>query len=220
MRDGADAFKCGVSRSELQDGVGLIPFGTMCVRESHSSESGFVGRANFSPLMDGGLEIASGRRHVASGQPYLSAREDGGGRERLALEDGRHAREFVGGRARPVDVPSGNLNLYLRREERRPTEVRIGRPLLRWNVQRIIQGFSNQGCRERHLTLGQTHQRKARLRIPPRLVRRQERLFRAAKISGVQANSTELGQRPSEFPSQVRAQFLTRAERFLLRLTT
>ena len=170
--------------------------------------------------MDGGLEIASGRRHVANGQSYLSAREDGAGRERLALEECRHARELVGCRARPGDVPSGDLNLHLRREERRPTEVRIGRQLLRWNVQRIIQGFSNQGCRERHVTLGQTHQRKARLRIPPRLVRRQERLFRAADISGVQANSTEFGQRPSEFSSQVRAQFLTSAERFLLGLKT
>ena len=36
---------------------------------------------------------------------------------------GQHARELVGCRARPVDVPSGDLNLHLRLEERRPTEV-------------------------------------------------------------------------------------------------
>ena len=153
----------------------------MCVRKPHSSESGFVGRADFAPLMDGGLEIASGPGHVANGQSYLSAREDGACGERLALEDCRHARELVGCCTRPVDVPRGDLNLYLRREERRPAKVRIGRQLLRWHVQGIVKGFSNQGCRQRHVTLGQTHQRKARLRIPPRLVCRQERLFRACQ---------------------------------------
>lgn len=98
----------------------LIPFGTMCIRKPHSSECGFVGRANLAPLMDGGLEIASGPGRVAGGQSNLPVCQDRSGRERLALEDCRHARELVGCRARTVDVPSGDLNLHLRREERRP----------------------------------------------------------------------------------------------------
>jgi Fic family protein len=62
----------------------------------------------------------------------------------------------------PVDVSGGDLNLHLRGEERRSTEVGIGRQFLRGNAQRMIEGFANKRSRQRHLTLSETHQRLMR----------------------------------------------------------
>ena len=52
LRRGADAFKCHVRRSELQGGVCLIPFGTICMRKPHSSRVRFR-RARQSRPTDG-----------------------------------------------------------------------------------------------------------------------------------------------------------------------
>ena len=120
-------------RSELQDGVRLVPLGPMCVPEAHSSARGLVGRTNLTPLMGRDFEAAPSAGAVTCRQSYLSEREGRAGRQRLAFEDCRDAGELVGGRLGPVEIPSGDLDLHLRLEDRRPTEVGIGRQLLRWN---------------------------------------------------------------------------------------
>jgi len=115
----------------------------------------------------------------------------------------------------PVEIPSDNLDLDLRLEKRRAPEVAMRRQLLRWNVWRMIEGFSNQLRRQHHITLRETHQREAWLRIPPRLLRREERFLRTIDVSLAQPNSTQFGQRPSKFPTEVRTKVVTRPERFL-----
>ena len=82
----------------------------------------------------------------------------------------------------PARIASGNLDLYLRLEERRAPEVRKRRQLLRGHVKRMIEGFPNQGQGQRQVTLSETHQGEAWLRIPPRLVGRQERFLRARSV--------------------------------------
>ena len=82
----------------------------------------------------------------------------------------------------------------------------------------MIEGLSNQRRCQRHVSLGETHQRKAGVRIPSRLVCRDERVLRARDVSGAQANPTELRERPPELPAQIGAQLLTGGKRFLLSL--
>ena len=112
-----------MSRSKLQDGARLVPFGSMCVRQAHPADRRLVGRANSAPLTDRAFEVGAGPGGVACGQPHLAMREDRRGRQRPALEDCCDARELLGGRSGPLDVPGGDLNLHLRREQRRPAEV-------------------------------------------------------------------------------------------------
>ena len=72
--------------------------------------------------------------------------------------------------------------------------------------------------RGRHVALGQAHQRETRLRVPPRAVGGEQGLVRTRDVTPVQADPSELVQRPPQLTSQVRAQLLAGRGRLALRL--
>ena len=176
---GADTFECRLSRSKLAEGARLVPDGATGVRKPHSSERRLVRRADVAPSPDGLFEIAARSGRVRLGKSDLSAREHGAGGERFARENGGDARELVGRRSRPIDVPAGNLDLDLCFEQRGAAEIGIGRQFLRRNVRGVVERVPDQRRGRPHVALGEAHLRETRLRIPPGLAGGHERFFRA-----------------------------------------
>ena len=68
------------------------------------------------------------------------------------------------------------------------------------------------------LPLGQTDQRETGLGIPSGPISRQQGFLGAVDVAFAQSDSSELAQWPSQFASQVRAQFLAGQERLALGL--
>jgi hypothetical protein len=68
------------------------------------------------------------------------------------------------------------------------------------------------------VSLRQTHQREARLGLPPDAMRGQEGLLGAVNVPLAQPDPSQLAERPSHLPSQVRAQLLAGHQRLSLRL--
>ena len=137
---------------------------------------------------------------------------------RFALEAGGNELQLVSGRPRPVDVAGRDLDLDLRLEQRRPLQVAVRWSLLGWHPQGALEGVSYRGGRRGHVALGQTHQREARLRIPPGAMGAQQGFLGAGDVSLVQSDPPQLVQRPPQLAPQVRAQFLASRQCLTLRL--
>src|SRR5215212_9688171 len=119
-------------------------------------------------------------------------------------------------RARQIEVAGRDLDLDLRFEQGCQSQFRVRWQLLGWDVQGMLQCSLDGLYSQRDLTLGKMHQGEAGLWVPPDLVRREERLFRALNVSPAQPDAAQFGQRPPELSSQVGAKLLARQEGFLL----
>ena len=82
----------------------------------------------------------------------------------------------------------------------------------------MLEGFADGRDGRRHISLGKPDQGQTGLWIPPGFLGREERRFCAVDVSFDQSDTPDLGQRPPELASEIRAQLIARGESFLLGL--
>ena len=159
-----------------------------------------------------------GARHVACCEPHASVCHGRAGGQCPALERCGHAGKFVGRVAGTEEVSGGHVDLDPSGEQRSPAQVGVRRQLLGRDVQGMFERVAD-GCRrQRNVALGQSQQGESRLRIPPRLASREERVLRTFEITQLESHAAQFGEGPPEFPAQVRSQFRTCGKGFLFRL--
>jgi hypothetical protein len=109
-----------------------------------------------------------------------------------------------------------DLDLHLRIEEGRALQVAVGWQFLRGGSQRTVQRVSYGGDRRGRVSLRQTHQGETGLGFPAQPMRGQEGLLGAVDVALAQPDQPELAERPSQLPTQVRAQLLAGHQRLSL----
>src|SRR5258706_12064768 len=129
--------------------------------------------------------------------------ERGGGHERLAFELGSHPIELAASGSCAVEVARRNRDLHLCLEQRRTPKIRVRGQLFRRHLRGPLERVAYGSRRQDDVPMGQMNQCKARLRIPPGVVSREQGLLCASDISFPQSYPSELGERPSELASQV-----------------
>jgi hypothetical protein len=115
LRD-RDPLEHRARRLELQVCLVLAAACAESFGDSHACERRFIGRADFVPQSRSFGKEPFRFRRIALREPHPSLSNGRAGDERLALESGGHELEFLGGRARPVEVPGRELDLDLRLE--------------------------------------------------------------------------------------------------------
>src|SRR5215203_1719644 len=186
------------------------------VRQPLLRQRRLVRRSDLAPEMRRLFEVPEGGRCVTLGKPHSAMRQRCTRDERLALEPGGDARQLIGRCSGQLDVPCRQLDLDSCLQERRAPKLRMRRQFLGRNVDVVGQRITDGPRRLLDMTLGQRHQRQARLRIPTDLVSRPERFLRPVDVSRAQPDAAELRQRPPELSAQIGPKLFAGRQRFAL----
>ena len=213
-----DPFEDVTRRLQLHGGLPLAAAGGEGVGETHACDRRLIGRPDLVPESHGFREELFRGRRIALGQAYPPASEARARDECLAVESVGHELQLVGGCAGSIDVAGCDLDLDLRLEQRCPLQLGVWWQLLRGDSWRTVERVLYEGRRGGDVSSRQLDERETGLRIPPGLMRGQQRLLGSVDVSFPQPDPAELGQGPSELASQVRAELLARCERFAFRL--
>ena len=124
-----------------------------------------------------------GAGSIACSEPHPPVCHRRTGSQCSALERCGDAAEFVGRVAGTQEVSGGHVDLDPSGEQRSPAQVGVRRQLLGRDVQGMFERIAD-GCRgQRNVALSQSQQGESRLRIPPRLAGREERVLRTFEIT-------------------------------------
>jgi Transposase IS116/IS110/IS902 family len=205
-RPGSHPVEDRAGRSALQDGPVLAAAGRMGLGESRACQRRLVRSADVVPKA---YRVGQGLfrfRRITVSEPHPSPGEGGACGQRLVLVPGRDDLQLVGGRPGPTEVARRDRDLDLGFEQRRPLQGGVRWALPRRHSQGAVEGVPDGGGRGGRVPLGQAHQREARLGIPAGAMSGQQGVLGARDVSLVQADPTELAQRPPELAPEVGAQ--------------
>jgi len=178
------------------------------ISQHHAGHCRFVRSPDVGPSDDRGLTLSDCTPVVAFQEYDPALGECRTARETATREPGGDLSEFVRRSTRHRYISCSDRYFHLSLRQRGQTKPPERRPLLGWNVERVLDGITNQIQSSIHVALTQPRQDQPRLRCPCVLVRRQKCLFGTLEVALAETNVAELGKRPAKLPTHPGAQFL------------
>ena len=199
-------------RSELL--LTAIPTG---FTKPHPGHGCLVRSPDLSPELHGTLQLRTGNVRIARGELEPSPGVGGVGRERLAAKFRRNLRQLLDGHFGALQVTRSAWDHYLSLQKGRPPKLRRRRQLFRGDHGRILKSTANGSGGEIRPGAREVDERQTGLGVPPERIGLEKRLLRAIEVTLSKSNTSQLIERPSQFPPEVWLQFVDSRQDLVLR---